>query len=383
MKPRLIRTPMVAFLGLATLALVVLILLRPSSPPREATGLEPSDAETSVQHGRPAENVPPPLRSQPPAQSAPPAEPRSDSESEPARSVADLLTSGELLRAAATPEVLEAYRAGHGDDAASLLTSFLATQDRTFLDAAAQRHGHEPRVQLAVLLNDPDPSERTDWLNRFKVSDPSNALPNYLAARENFELGRPLDAIRELAEAVEKDTYEVYTYDAMIDQQELLLSAGLPPVEANAIAMFSTPLPHLAQLRQLGNNVADLQQQYAAAQDTASLDTLTQLGLDLAGRLNQPKGRRFLIDQLVGIAIEDQLLQAYPPNTQLAFMSVPIHVRLADLAAQKQAMRDLAPLVDNAMLQASEATWATYLERVKLQGEWAALQWLQGQLGPR
>jgi len=361
--------------------LVVVLLRRPPEPPENQADSSNLSSPTVA-----TELAPPP---EPPSRLASPI-PASDQPAQvddvvpphEQRSVADLLTSGDLLREAVTPEVLAAYHAKHGQDAGALLTSFLAAADRTYLAAAAERYGDEPRVQLAMLMNDPPAEDRQAWLERFKASDPENALPNYLAAREAFEQDRPQDALRELTVAAAKDSFDPYTFDTMIDQQELLLEAGLSSVEANAIAMFSTPLPHLAELRELGGNVADLQQQYAAANDTASRDVATSLGLEVAGRLNHPSGRRFLIDQLVGIAIEDQLLQTYPPNAQPEFLSVPINVRRAELAAQKAAMKELAPLVDTALLQAPEATWATYLERMKLQGEWAALQWLDTQLGP-
>jgi hypothetical protein len=228
-----------------------------------------------------------------------------------------------------------------------------------------------------MLMSDPPPEERQAWVARFKMSDPDNALPNYLAAREAFSQDRIEDGLRELAEAETKSAFDHYTYDTMIDQQELLLEGGLPPVEANAVAMFSTVLPHLVQLKELGGMVANVQRRYAVVNDAHSLDVTTSLGLAMAAELNHPSGRRFLIDQLVGIAIEEELLQVYPPDAQPDFLNLPVKARRSELSLQRAAMRELAQLDDVALVEASEATWATYLERMKFQGEWAALRWLQ------
>jgi hypothetical protein len=73
------------------------------------------------------------------------------------------------------------------------------------------------------------------------------------------------------------------------------------------------PLPQLAQLRRLGENVAELATLYRQAGDEASSQAALQMGLNLAQRLGEPSGFHGLINDLVAVNIESQILQSVDP----------------------------------------------------------------------
>src|SRR5205085_12376794 len=122
-----------------------------------------------------------------------------------------------------------------------------------------------------------------------------------------------------------------------------------------------------------------LQQQYLNSSDAASAQNLAQAGVGLANRLTGGDGGKFLINQLVGIASENIVLQALDQNAPYDFLGgeTPAQ-RLAELKQQKTAIRDLTT-VSGTIPTLSETEQASYWERVKVYGELPAMRWLQQQ----
>ncbi|MCL4178185.1 MAG: hypothetical protein KJ072_10655 [Verrucomicrobia bacterium] len=273
---------------------------------------------------------------------------------------------------------LQAYLDDNRRSAGSLLTAHQATQDPAYLTEAATQYSADPRVQYALAMRpDQSPSEKREWLERLKVSTPDNALATYLSAREYLKQGQKALALEDLALATRQPEFNPYVWEAMIDAQELLMADGASPAAAKVGSLFNAALPHLSQIRQLGTELSELQAQYALGRDLVSFDTVTQLGLELAQRLNNNRGGGFLIDQLVGMAIEQTVLKNVDSLSAPEYLGMTVQERLDQLADQKAEIKALAPLAENILPSASEAELVTYLDRVRVNGELEALRWLK------
>jgi hypothetical protein len=249
------------------------------------------------------------------------------------------------------------------------------------LKEAAANFAGDPRLQLAVLMSDAFPEERRKWLGLFKQSAPDNSLASYLSARDHLQQGRFEPAIDDLLEASQRPRFQHYALEGMLNAQELLLTAGKSPAEAKVMAMLSASFPHLAQMKQLCAKMVDMQGQYNGLGDARSFEAMTSMGLTLAGRMNGPEGGKFIIDQRVGIAIETQFLKAFDPASAPEWLGKPVGARLAELAQQEKEMLRLGGLVGGVLTGANEAELITYFDRVKLEGEVAALRWLEAKYG--
>jgi hypothetical protein len=183
--------------------------------------------------------------------------------------------------------------------------------------------------------------------------------------------------INDLLAASRRSGFQPYSFESMLNMQDLLLAAGRSPAEAKASSMLGAAFPHLAQMRRLASEMTEMQSQYHTAGDAASLDALTRMGLTLAQRMNGAAGGKCLIDQLVGIAIESQFLKPFDPATTPDFLGKPVKDRLEELAQQKTEMKNFGPLASTWLPGATEAELISYFDRVKLQGELAALRWLK------
>lgn len=305
---------------------------------------------------------------------------------EPAPQPAPASNMQQMLRGEAGPPKLsrqdvEGHLAQNGRTAGSLLAAFHASEDAAYLKEAAASFPNDPRIQLAVLMNNTFPEDRRQWLERFKASAPGNSLASYLSAHEYFQSGQFEAGISELLAASNRPGFEPYTFEGMLDMQDLLMAAGKSPTEAKVSAMLGATFPHLAQMRQLSSEMTEMQSQYRTAGDAASFEAITAMGLTLAHRLSGPQGGKCIIDQLVGIAIESQFLKPLDPASAPEFVGKPVQIRLEELAQQKVDMKKLAPLASGYLPGASEAELISYFDRVKLQGEMEALRWLQTKLG--
>ncbi len=262
--------------------------------------------------------------------------------------------------------------------AGSLLTAYQATGDPAYLSEAATEFPDEPRVQYAMAIRpDQSPAETRQWLERFKAAAPDNALPAYLSAREYFQQGLADTAVTELRAATTRPGFSPYVFESMIDTQELLMADGASAAAAKVGSMFSASFPHLSQMRQLASDISRSQVQSAQAGDLVAFDAMTQMGWALAERMNASNSGQFLIDQLVGMAVEQMVWKNVDPASSPDYLGKTVQQRLDELAELKVTIKTLAPLAETHLPTASENELIMYLERVKVMGELEALRWLQ------
>jgi hypothetical protein len=117
-------------------------------------------------------------------------------------------------------------------------------------------------------------------------------------------------------------------------------------------------------------------QQYRQQADAGSADSLAGMGLMLGSHLSAGGGSQTLINQLVGIAIEKMFLQQLDPQGKDLF-GRPVAEVAAATAQHQASIKGFSQTMSSLTAQLSDAEWATYMERVKLYGEEAALTWLK------
>ena len=203
----------------------------------------------------------------------------------------------------------------------------------------------------------------------------------YLAAREYFNSGKHDEAIKELVEATRKPVFQDYTTDSLLALEELSRDAGLSPLEAWTTALAGWASEHmteLAQLKNLTHGVVDLRKQYQTAGDAQSVEHLSQLAVALAGRLNSGDESKFMMNQLVGIAIEGLSLGQLPQDTPFDFLAGKTPKERADeLLQQSQELNSLARNFASVFSDMTENERTAYCEKFRLDGELEAMRWLR------
>jgi hypothetical protein len=275
---------------------------------------------------------------------------------------------------------VEAWLAKHQRDAMSLLAAFRALNDTNYLNEAATNFPNNPQVELAVLAHDEFPADRRKWLDLFKASSPSNSLANYLSALEYLGNGNSAAAIQELSTASGKSQFEAYMTENLLDSEDLYSSSGDSPRLTTTLAMADMSeedLPELATFKRLAQGIRDLQQQYLNSGDTGSAANLVQMGMRFGNQIGGGDSGKYIINQLVGMAIESIMLQQLDPNTSYDFLGGQTPGQISQmLKQQKAALRELSINFQAAYPGMTEAELNTYSRRSQIYGETAAMQWV-------
>jgi hypothetical protein len=161
--------------------------------------------------------------------------------------------------------------------------------------------------------------------------------------------------------------------------EELYLRSGTPPTEAKVLGMTGLALPMLPQLNELARETLALQRQYATAGDPASAEALAQYQVVLARQLSQGQGATCLVNQRVGMAMERAALALLEPDYRYDFLGQTPSERLTVLQTQTGRMQETIQWFGRWLPQAGDTELIAYIDRVKLYGEPAAIEWLRGQ----
>jgi hypothetical protein len=255
--------------------------------------------------------------------------------------------------------------------------TLLATQNKNYVKLAAELFPNDPRVQYAVLTRVLFPEARREWLDRFKQSAPDNAVADYLSARDYLKAGDRENALKDLAHAAGKSRFHDYTLGQVQDMEDAQLSAGRTLFDAKVVANSGLLLPQMAMFKNLAQEIQTMQKEHIGAGDTASAEALAQMGHSLAQHLIQGDGSRTIIGQLVGLSAERIVLNQLPPESQPSFLNGTVQQRLDEMTAFRQEIRTLTIDYIPAMRAVSENEVISYFDRMKLQGEYKAMLWLQ------
>lgn len=294
------------------------------------------------------------------------------------------------LDAAGQPKIprekVEEWLAKHNRNAMSLLAAFRALNDTNYLNEAATNFPDNPQVELAVLAHDEFPQDRRKWLDLFKNSSPSNSLANYLSAQDYFKNGNPDAAVQELRAASGKSQFDSFETESRLDAEDLHSSSGKSQLESSRSAMSDIAgdfLPQLATFKRLAQGIGDLQKQYLDSGDANSANNLAQMEINFGNQINNGDSGKYLINQLVGIAIKNISLRQLDQNTSYDFLDdqTPAQV-LQQLKDQKTALRNLSQNFQAAYPSLTPDEMTSYIERSKIYGETAAAQWVIQQHPP-
>jgi hypothetical protein len=302
------------------------------------------------------------------------------------QSNSDDAESGEKEAPKLSREQVEAWLAKHNRNAMSLLAAFRAQGDTNYLNEAATNFPNDPHVELAVLAHDEFPADRRKWLDLFKASSPSNSLANYLSAQDYFKNGKNDEAVQELLAASGKPQFDSFQTESRLDEEDLYLASGKSPFEAStgsSTSMAGDVIPELQTYRQLAIGIGDLQKQYLSSGDANSAANLAQMGMNLGNQINSGDSGKYLVNQLVGMAIEANSLSQLDQNTSYDFLDgqTPAQV-LQQLKDQKLTTRQLVQQFSAAYPQMSPDELVNYSERIKIYGETEAAKWVIQQHPP-
>jgi RNA polymerase sigma factor (sigma-70 family) len=283
---------------------------------------------------------------------------------------------------------VEPFLQANRRSAASLLAAFRTTGDAALLQEAVEKHPTSGPVNFSAIFESQTPEERRLRLDLFKQAAPENALANYLSAQEYLKSGQTDAAVKELADAQGKTGFQDYTQEFAQNMEESYRAAGFSQVEAKVRAAFWVPLPHLAELKGLAQNLTGLAGLYRQGGDEPSAQSVLQMGVSLGRRLDEPYGQYSLLQDLFGITIENIALKGLPPDSLYDESGRTVQARLDELAGRKDEIKRLNDPVyhdtgerGSILENLSEQDLITYFDRLKVFGELDAIRWAVARQG--
>ena len=285
-----------------------------------------------------------------------------------------------------TRDQIEFYLAQNRRSAESLIAAYWRTGDRSLLQEAVAKQPHEPRVSFAgwiaaQMKDDAPPEERRQWLDALKQSAPDNALANYLSAQDYFKSGQTDRAVEELIAAAGKSKFQDYSADYAQTVEEAYLAAGSSEAEANAIAAYDVLLPHLAEMRRLSESLPNLAALYRQAGDEPSAQAILQMGLDLGQRLEESSGGSLTTRDMVGLAIQRNLLKGLEPGAPYGNTGQTVQNQLDALTQRVESIKGLWKAAQPVLENVPDQELIRYFDRMKTFGETEALRWALNKLG--
>jgi hypothetical protein len=303
--------------------------------------------------------------------------PNAAAEANPAEPEATGQDESLAARVGLTPDQIESYLQKRQRSPDSLITVFRATGDKTYLVEAAQQYPGDPRVQWGVLTENLYPEQQRQWIERFKQGAPENSLANYVSALDNYRQGDAPAAFKDLVAAEQKPAFKDYTMDQIRGLEDLMTTSGKSERLAKESTMQAVPMNEFSTVKQLAQEMASQQEKYRESGDATSSDTMAHLGIELANRYVTGEGSRFLIGQLVGMAIETRFLQDLQPDKVYDFLGQTPAQRLELIAVRKKDLRTLTEDASKRLPQLSDAEAIQYFNRLQGGGEVEAVTWLR------
>ena len=269
---------------------------------------------------------------------------------------------------------VEAFLKNQGRSSANLLAASRLLNDLSFAREAAKADPKDPAVQLELALRGETPEEKSAAVAAFREAAPGNSLGDFLAAHQAFLAGDAGAAASALAQSLDNPLFADYSQKIVAGSEQAFLEAGYEPTAAAGAAMFALTVPRAQPLMDVSKNLISLQQEFIRSADFDVAEPTVIIGLTLGQRI-QDQGP-YLIDQLMGVSIERQFLEQLDPLTQAGPGGQSAGERLAALDAKLMEVRSLTTAFTEKFASSDEPTQAQYLEKMKSEGELAAMRWL-------
>jgi hypothetical protein len=177
---------------------------------------------------------------------------------------------------------------------------------RAVLEAAVAQLPNDPALRVALLDAYGDAPElaeaRTAEIDALRELDPTNALPEYLAAREYFSAGAVDNALLAMKQAASLDTVTAYSVDAAARRQEALIAAGMDQTTATLLSATTAGMDEYDLLAELGESLLEGGTNLADAGDTEGGGDVYEGVLDLGEQIDE--GALLTEESLAGLELQ-------------------------------------------------------------------------------
>ena len=277
--------------------------------------------------------------------------------------------------AVASPARFDAYLEENAYSKESLLAAFRLEGDARHLLEAARRFPEDPHVQFLVITHDVLPDEKSEWVTRFKQSQPDNAYASLLLGADLLKQGRTEEALEQLRLAGRQPTLDDFSSADWLAGDSAMIDLGFTPFEAKVKSTFGQTVPFFSEFQGM---LKELQGLANEAGDPAEIATI---GAALGNQFTQGEGNSLIINRLVGISAEMRFLSMLEPDVQSPSFAETPATLLEQLDRERGEILELVNASERITNEFSQPEMEHYLDRVRADGELEALRWARARLG--
>jgi hypothetical protein len=269
---------------------------------------------------------------------------------------------------------MERFLAAKGHTPANYLAAWFCTRKLAWLDRALERFPNHPMVLFAKIGAGDTKNPDLELVRRFNEAAPDNPLPKFMEASALFTAGNKEAAVAAIREALARPGLYIWMKESTDATRSLHEFSGMSPLLADVVSTVQMPLPHLSTVMAVSRGLTDAYKQGAEAgqADPALIEATYRMGL----MFETPEAARMLIGQLVGKSIQMRALQSLPADAAPAWLSARPAERLAQLEAEKANIPKLTESTNWLYQPENAHLLGPYLQRVRTEGEMAAMNWL-------
>jgi len=254
------------------------------------------------------------------------------------RPVGNAFFEGERLTGpVADKATFDAYLGRHRHSKEALIAVSLLSSDTEYLEEAARRYPDDPHVQLLVISRKALPGEQAEWIERFKASQPDNALASLFYGGDLLKQGETEKAIAQLRLAAGQPTFDDFSAQGSLATDAALTEFGYSALETKYRSTLGRGIPHLAEVNGTIRGLKDLA---LAAQDEAGKTELATIGIALGNHLSQGDANDLLINRVVGQSLEAIFLEMLDPELKPENFSATPGEMLEEIKRERATLKD-------------------------------------------
>ena len=283
-----------------------------------------------------------------------------------ARPIGDLHRT-QFDQPAGTDEEYEAYLERHGRSKEALLGVYFLSKDDTHLEEAARRYPDDPNVQLLVISKHLFPEERSQWIERFKASQPNNLIASIFRGGDLLARGEIEAGLLEMSEAADQEGYRDFVVENCFAMEAALVELGCPAVETK---MRSGPLDVFRHVNPMNAELRRLEKLAAESPDPETKAGIARIGLEIGRQLDSGEAGTRLLNHLVARSMMERFAELLPAEESNTIPPVG-HV---------QSQLDFYTGLDQRSGELNEQQYIHLLNRTRSEGAFGAMRWLSSQL---
>ena len=277
-----------------------------------------------------------------------------------------------------SPDGIEETLERNGRDPSFLVAAAQLTDDPelsiAYLEEALEKDPTSPSALTAyigAIVGEGEIDERIlDKVDTLEEVDPNNSLANYYAALSRFRTGHADEAMEEIRAGAAKNHLTNYALSHLSTMETFYRDADCSESVAKALSTFNMRLEHLTHMREVNAEVTEL---IGRAAERGAYDralSLARDGSQLGKALSQSD--RFLITDLMGIAMEGKVLEAELEIHRARGNAAEverIERRLRSNENRRDIAKRVAAILPRVAAEMSEEELIQYLQRVAIEGE--------------